>query len=371
MAYWLLRAGFTPVLIERAPKFREGGYIIDFWGIGFDVAERMGLISELRETGYTIDRVEFVTASGKRRSSMGANVFQRALGDRYLSIRRGDLARAIYRMVEREVEAIFGDSIAGMRQGEDGVEVTFEGSAPRIFDLVVGADGLHSVVRALLPGLHEQAERYLGYYTASFSTRGYGRRLEHTYLSYAAPGRQISRYALRDDRTAFFCVFESANETAKAVRDVAAQKEILPEVFSQCLDRVAGDRRSAGCLRRSLFRFGQPDHIAELVAGPDWADRRCSILSVAAGRRGFGVCDGRRVHPGPGTRAQRRRSYPRVRRLREPIPALHRAQAEVGARFRVELRAQNCVRTSRPRSGLAPEYDSFGCRLSDASHRDG
>jgi len=277
MAYWLLRAGFTPVLIERAPKFREGGYIIDFWGIGFDVAERMGLISELRETGYTIDRVEFVTASGKRRSSMGANVFQRALGDRYLSIRRGDLARAIYRMVEREVEAIFGDSIAGMRQGEDGVEVTFEGSAPRIFDLVVGADGLHSVVRALLPGLHEQAERYLGYYTASFSTRGYGRRLEHTYLSYAAPGRQISRYALRDDRTAFFFVFESANQIAKAVRDVAAQKEILRQKFSvnAWIEWPEIEDRLAVC--DDLYF----DSVSQITL-PNWSQGRIGLIGDAA-----------------------------------------------------------------------------------------
>jgi len=232
LAYWLLRAGFTPVLVERAPEFREGGYIIDFWGVGFDVAERMGLIPELRETGYMIDRMEFLSAGGKTRSAIGGNVLRRALGDRFLSIQRGDLARAIYHTVEREMETTFGDGITEIRDVEDGVEVNFERSPSRVFDLVVGADGLHSAVRGLLPMAHEPAEQYMGYYSASFLTSGYERRTEHTYLSYAAPGRQISRYALRGNRTAFFFVFESANKIPKTVRDVTAQKQILQEKFS-------------------------------------------------------------------------------------------------------------------------------------------
>ena len=137
LAYWLLRRGLTPTLIERAPKFREGGYIIDFWGIGFDVAEKMGLIPMLREAGYVIDRVEFVAEDGHQRSAMAANVFQRSLGDRFLSIKRGDLAHAIYRTVERETETIFGDSIAEIKPAADCVEVTFDQGPPRRFDLVV------------------------------------------------------------------------------------------------------------------------------------------------------------------------------------------------------------------------------------------
>ncbi len=232
LANWLLRRGFVPVLIERAPRFREGGYIIDFWGLGFDVAERMNLITALRSVGYVIDRVEFVAADGRQRSSMSANVFKRALGNRFLSIKRGDLANAIYRTIEHDVETIFGDSIAGIRQDMDCVEVTFEHGPPRTFDLVVGADGLHSVVRAEMFGRSDAFERYLGYYTASFSTPGYPKRTEHTYLTYAAPGCQISRYALRGDRTAFFIVFESESRIAELSDDVSSQKQILCQKFA-------------------------------------------------------------------------------------------------------------------------------------------
>lgn len=233
LAYWLLRRGFAPTLIERAPRFREGGYLIDFWGVGFDVAERMGIIPTLRKAGYMIERIAFVTDEGRQRSTLGHNVLKRALGDRFLSIQRGDLATAIYGTIEHDVEAIFGDSIAGIRQLAEGVEVTFELRSPSVFDIVIGADGLHSIVRKTLFGSCEKFERYLGYYAASFLTSGYPKRDEHAYLNYAAPGRQISRYALREDRTGFLFVFESPNEIAGLGRDPAAQKDILRHTFSR------------------------------------------------------------------------------------------------------------------------------------------
>jgi len=232
IAYWLLRRGFTPILIERAPHFREGGYMIDFWAVGFDVAERMDLIPALRAAGYSINRLAFVTQQGRPRSAVGGKALERAFGARFLSILRGDLANAIYRTVQHDVEAIFDDSIVEVNQSAKGVEVRFERGSPRAFDLVVGADGLNSAVRAAGFGPREKFEHYLGYYAASFITFGYPRRDEHTYLSYAAPGCQISRYALRDDRTAFFFVFERENPFTELPHDIVMQKEILRERFS-------------------------------------------------------------------------------------------------------------------------------------------
>ena len=272
IAYWLLKRGFVPVLIEHAPRFREGGYIIDFWGVGFDVAERMGLIPVLRTAGYIIDRIEFVTQNSTRRSYLGANVFKRALGERFLSIQRGDLADAIYRTIENGVETIFGDSIVEIRQSGDAVEVTFERGRPRTFDLVIGADGLNSAVRIALFGPRENFERYLGYYAASFITSDYPWRTEHTYLSYAAPGRQISRYALHEGRTAFLLVFESQHKIArKRARSGYAETYVAANIFAGTMDRVARDRKASRCLRRPLFRRGQPDFIATLVFRPQRA----------------------------------------------------------------------------------------------------
>jgi 2-polyprenyl-6-methoxyphenol hydroxylase-like FAD-dependent oxidoreductase len=231
LAYWLLRRGFEAVLLERAPRFREGGYIIDFWGIGFDVAERMGLIGKLREAGYVNDRISFVGGNGGLRSSFGGAAIHRALGDRFLTIQRGDLAQAIYGTIEHTVDTVFGDGIKAIEQTPDRVDVCFEHAGWRSFDLVVGADGLHSAVRAALFPNHASVERYLGYYVGVFVTRGYSRRDEHVYLSYAAPGRQISRFALRDDQMGFLFVFARTDRIPETVRDIASQKQVVLEAF--------------------------------------------------------------------------------------------------------------------------------------------
>jgi 2-polyprenyl-6-methoxyphenol hydroxylase-like FAD-dependent oxidoreductase len=100
--------------------------MIDFWAVGFDVAERMGLIATLRNAGYSISRVAFVTEEGRPRSALGRKVLERALGSRFLGILRGDLARAIYESVRRDVETIFSDSIVEIRQEAQGVTVSFK-----------------------------------------------------------------------------------------------------------------------------------------------------------------------------------------------------------------------------------------------------
>jgi 2-polyprenyl-6-methoxyphenol hydroxylase-like FAD-dependent oxidoreductase len=277
IAYWLRRRGFTPVLIERAPRFREGGYIIDFWGIGFDVAERMGLIPELRGLGYTFNRIEFVGKDGRTRSAIGGNSFERALGDRFFSIPRGDLARAIYGTIEGKVETVFGDSIVGIRSQKDCAQVVFASGSPRAFDLVIGADGLHSAVGTAIFGPHDKFERYLGYYAATFSTTGYPRRDENTYLSYAAPGRQISRYALRDDRTAFLFVFASPSLLPAVTRDPAVQKALLLRTFSQdaWIEWPQIEKRLDTCDDLYLDAVSQ-------VETPNWSKDRVALVGDAA-----------------------------------------------------------------------------------------
>jgi 2-polyprenyl-6-methoxyphenol hydroxylase-like FAD-dependent oxidoreductase len=231
LAYWLLRAGFAPTLIERAPRFREGGYMIDFWSVGFDVAEKMNLLPRLRQVGYNFNRIKFLDEQGRTRSELGERVFRGALGERFISLQRGDLARAIFDTIADKIDIVFGDSITGIREEPSGVDVTFERSSSRRFDIVVGCDGLHSVVRHIAFGAEQQFEKFLGYYAASFLTADYPRREELTYVSYAAPGRQISRYALRDNRSAFLFVFSRDRPLQRHPHEDAA-KQIVREIFS-------------------------------------------------------------------------------------------------------------------------------------------
>ena len=134
LAYWLRHRGFEPVLIEQAAHFRKGGYMIDFWGIGFDVAERMNLIPQLRDVGYLIDCVKFVNHCGGMRSAFDAEILRRTLRNRFFSLPRGDLAQAIFATVADKIETIFGDSITAIREDPTGIDIHFQHGHPRRFD---------------------------------------------------------------------------------------------------------------------------------------------------------------------------------------------------------------------------------------------
>lgn len=231
LAYWLLRYGFEPVVVERAPALRTGGYIIDFWGRGFDVAEKMDIVPALRSAGYAIDELRIVDEQGKKTGGFSTRALQTVIGDGYLSILRGDLAKLIYDSLEGKARTLFDETVIALEQDGECVRVTFRHAPPERFDLVIGADGLHSPVRNLVFGPEESYERYLGYYVASFSVEGYPRRDPHAYVSFAAPGRQVSRYSLRGDRTVFFFVFAKDRRLSVGPHDEQAQRDTLREMF--------------------------------------------------------------------------------------------------------------------------------------------
>ena len=206
LAYWLQTSGHEVVLVEQAPGLRTGGYIIDFWGIGYDIAEKMGLLPRLRGLGYQVAEVRYVDDRGRRVGGFSVGVFGRMTRGRFTSLRRSDLAATIYRATQG-IETIFGDSIASIVDDGRCVRVGFEHAPPREFDIVVGADGLHSRVRELAFGPERQFEVALGYHVAAFETAGYRPRDELVYVSHAVPGRQISRFSMRDDRTLLLFVF--------------------------------------------------------------------------------------------------------------------------------------------------------------------
>jgi 2-polyprenyl-6-methoxyphenol hydroxylase-like FAD-dependent oxidoreductase len=206
-AFWLKAAGIEPTLIERAPSLRTGGYVIDFWGLGYDIAERMGLTSEINRIGYHMREMRIVDNRGKRVTGFGTKVFEELTEGRYVTLRRSDLSRLLFGKIKGSTEVIFDDEIVGLQEQADGVQVQFRHAGQRRFDLVVGADGLHSCVRRLAFGLQVQFEKQLGYVVAAFEVRGYRPRDEGIYVMYGEPQRMLGRFALNDDRTLFLFRF--------------------------------------------------------------------------------------------------------------------------------------------------------------------
>jgi 2-polyprenyl-6-methoxyphenol hydroxylase-like FAD-dependent oxidoreductase len=132
----------------------------------------MGLLTDLLRTGYAVREVRVVDRNGQKVSGFPADAFSRAVGSGFTSLPRVDLAATIYGALGDTTETIFGDTIAHIDQTKDDVQVTFERHGPRTFDLVVGADGLHSHVRELAFGPEQQFERYLGIKVAAFEAEG-------------------------------------------------------------------------------------------------------------------------------------------------------------------------------------------------------
>ncbi|HKS72150.1 MAG TPA: FAD-dependent monooxygenase, partial [Terriglobales bacterium] len=231
LAYWLHQFGLQATIVERAPTLRTGGYVIDFWGVGFDVAERMGLLPDIRREGYSVREVRVVGRDGQRVAGFPVDSITRIANGRYISIPRGELAALIYRKIEGSVETIFNDSIADIEHCPNSVRVRFDSGMTRDFDLVVGADGLHSRVREIAFGPERQFERYLGYKVAAFEIPGYRPRDELLYLMHTEVGQQVGRFSLRGDRTMFLFIY---TDPFPATPDnTASQKRLLRERFGK------------------------------------------------------------------------------------------------------------------------------------------
>lgn len=230
LAYWLKTFGFNPTLVEVAPKLRQGGHAIDFWGAGFEVAERMGIVPDLDKADLEFAEVSFVNENNQRKSGMNYLQLKKMMNGRAFTLLRSDLSKVIYHHLPDDVEIIFGNIITHIEQQASQVSVTFQNGMSRQFDLVVGTDGLHSTVRHLVFGSETQFEKYYGYYTASFTIENYAHN-EKTCLTYNVPFKQAAVYAVGENKSAAFFIFTAPNKLAYAHQDLEAQKEILRREF--------------------------------------------------------------------------------------------------------------------------------------------
>lgn len=232
LAWWLDRYGYSVTLVEQAAEPRRGGYVIDFWGLGFDVAERMQLTDALRRSDLDIHDFLVVDEDGRRITGMNQGALQELAGGRLMSLQRSAVSLGLYDRIKDRVALRFDDSVRELHQHPDGVEVEFRSGQSERFDLVFGADGLHSAVRRLAFRDQPGSERYLGYHVAAFSAPGYRHRDPHAYVTYARPGRQIWRVTLNEDACVFLLLVADPNPDAFPVHDAASQKEVLTRLFA-------------------------------------------------------------------------------------------------------------------------------------------
>jgi len=276
LAFWLNRYGFAVTVVEKAEALRGGGYPIDIRGTALEVVRRMGLLPQLQAAHIDSRRLTFLNPDGSRITSVRPDAIVGGVEGRDLEVRRGDLAETLYGAVRDDVEFLFNDSIATLDEHDHGVDVRFHSGTQRTFDLVFGADGLHSHTRGLVFGPEEQFHRYLGYCFAGFTMRNdFG--LSHEGVLWNVPGRAAALYAVGDsDDLHGFLNFALPEPPFEAFRSPDAQRDLVASVF-------AGDQwhipRMTAAMRTADDLFFD---VISQIHMPRWSAGRVALVGDAA-----------------------------------------------------------------------------------------
>jgi 2-polyprenyl-6-methoxyphenol hydroxylase-like FAD-dependent oxidoreductase len=270
LAYWLRGYGFAATVVERAPAPRGGGYDVDFRGPALDVLDRMGILDEVRECQTPRRGTTVLDGDGQQVAVLPA---EWSAGD--LEIRKGDLTNILHAAVKTDVHYIFDNSTAALTQRHDGVRVSFERGEPQDFDLVVGADGVHSNVRTLVFGPEGEFIRHLGMASAGFTTTNY-LNLDNHGLLYRSP--RVSAGVMSGRGNTEISVFLSF--TAESLNcdrnDIDQQKKLVD-------NRLAGHDWEIPRLLAAMRNA--PDFYFDIFSQiymDSWAKDRVALLGDAA-----------------------------------------------------------------------------------------
>ncbi len=193
LANRLHQHGMVPVVIEQAADLRQDGYAIDFFGTGYEVAGRMGLIDRLFSQHIPFERIEYVNAQGKRIAKLDMALVQKITNGKYMALMRWSLEEALYAALGGQVEVRFGRWLVAATPGEQDVTVTFNDGTSESFDLLIGADGVHTPTRALVFGPEAQFSRDLGYTIACYPLADHY-DIGPSWKMYVEPGRLAATY---------------------------------------------------------------------------------------------------------------------------------------------------------------------------------
>ncbi|MBB2912149.1 2-polyprenyl-6-methoxyphenol hydroxylase-like FAD-dependent oxidoreductase [Streptosporangium becharense] len=301
LAWWLRRAGAEVTVVEKATGPRSDGYMIDFFGSGYDVAERMGILDALGEVAADITELTYADRHGRRSGGLCYASFTAMLDGRVLSLMRGDLEATLRSALDDGTEIRYGTSVSAVRDVPGGVDVELTDGDVRRADVLVGADGIHSVVRRLVFGPEEGFLHPLGYHTASylFDDAELAEEVGRRFLLVGVPGRQAGLYPTRSGALAASLVHASAATGPPArprAEVLAAYRGLGPmidRVLAHCpedpyYDRVA-QIRMPGWSKGRVTLLGDAAHAVSLMAGQGSSMAMGGAYTLATELLGAGV----------------------------------------------------------------------------------
>jgi 2-polyprenyl-6-methoxyphenol hydroxylase-like FAD-dependent oxidoreductase len=232
LGYWLAEAGWDVTLLERADRLRTSGYPVDIRGTAVDVVRHMGLYDEVAAQRYRHVPVHLLAPGGHRLCTLDYGNLIGSADSADVESTRGVLSEICYRATVDRVKYVFGDSITALSEGDVGVDVTFGHRRPETFDVVVGADGIHSNVRNLVFGEQEQYLRHLGPYAAVWDLPA-GMFAPGTGFLYSHAGRTVLVEHPADGAPArAFLTFVHPSPGAVDVRDTGEILAALHRAFA-------------------------------------------------------------------------------------------------------------------------------------------
>ena len=249
--------------------------MIDFFGSGYDAAERIGLLPDVERIHYPIDELSFVDLHGRERFAISYPALRKIFYNRHFNFLRGDLESILYSHVKDFASFRFGVAVERIEQHSREVIVHLSDGSLLHADLLVGADGIHSRVRSLIFGEESRFLRFLGYNTAAYILPAVPPGLPpgNAFITLTVPGRQVGLYPVRGGKLATFFLYRAARPP---------ENPHFPDALEELRSAFSG----IGWIVPRLYDGIEPasfyfDQVSQIEA-PQWSSGRVVLLGDAA-----------------------------------------------------------------------------------------
>lgn len=290
-AYWMHKFGYQVTIIEIAPSLKKGGTPVNIMGNTIDIVKRMGLLDQIQSNKLTMESMEFKNADDLTERLDYTQRRLEDLGEEEYEVERDVLLQLLHETVKDNATFIFGDSITGLKETADHINVSFKNGAPQTFDLVFGCDGIHSAVRKHWFGDEVEFSHFLKTY---FSITIVNKLLipENTTQMYSEPGKTVMLNAY-NRKTDICLAFFSEQEIPYNYHNEQQQRNIILDQFNGTGWRTPELLKEVQ--HTTAFYF---DKLCQMKM-PSWTKGRVALVgdagycaSPAAGRGGSLAIDG-------------------------------------------------------------------------------